>query len=78
LLWAHYRFAALPRPGRRLTTTWYIDGKKRSKTIPKSRRPLVIAFLRLPPELESFPRGTYSCVLAAGGKVVKRVTFRVA
>lgn len=78
LLWAHYRFAALPRPGRRLTTAWYIDGKQRSKTIPKSRRPLVIAYLRLPPELESFPRGTYSCVLAAGGKVVKRVTFRVA
>ena len=77
LLWAHYKFAALPRPGRRLTTAWYIDGKQRSATIPKSRRSLVIAYLRLPLGLSAFPRGTYSCVLAAGTTVVKRVTFRV-
>jgi hypothetical protein len=77
LLWAHYKFAALPRPGRRLTTAWFIDGKQRSATIPKSRRSLVIAYLRLPVALSAFPRGTYSCVLAAGTRVVKRVTFRV-
>jgi Tol biopolymer transport system component len=77
-LWAHFEFAALPRPGRPLRTTWYIDGKQRSKTIPKPRRSPVIAYLRLdPPELTSFPRGIYSCVLTAGAKVVKRVTFRV-
>ena len=76
-LWAHFEFAALPRPGRLLRTTWYIDGKQRSKTIPKPRRSPVIAFVRWPTELTSFPRGTYSCVLTAGPKVVKRVTFRV-
>ena len=27
--------------------------------------------------LSAFPRGTYSCVLTAGTRVVKRVTFRV-
>jgi len=76
-LWAHFEFAALPRPGQLLRTTWYIDGKQRSKTIPKPRRSPVIAFVRWPTELTSFPRGTYSCVLTAGAKVVKRVTFRV-
>ena len=76
-LWAHFEFAALPRPGQLLRTTWYIDGKQRSKTIPKPRRSPVIAFVRWPTELTSFPRGTYSCVLTAGPRVVKRVTFRV-
>jgi Tol biopolymer transport system component len=76
-LWAHFEFAALPRPGRHLSTTWYIDGERRSKTIPKTRRSPVIGWLRLPSELASFPRGTYSCVLRAGSTVTKRVTFRV-
>ena len=76
-LWAHFEFAALPQPGRRLSTTWYIDGRRRSETTPKNRRSPVIGWLRLPPDLASFPRGTYSCVLKAGSTVTKRVTFRV-
>lgn len=78
LVWAHFEFATLPRPDRRLATTWYVNGKRPPGVVakPKSRRSPVIAWLGPPPGA-TFPRGTYMCVLTAGTTVVKRVTFRV-
>ena len=78
LVWAHFEFATLPRPGRRLATTWYVNGTRPPGVDlkPKSRRSPVIAYLGAPRDT-AFPRGTYMCVLTAGRTVVKRVTFRV-
>ena len=75
LVWAHFEFAALPRPGRRLATTWYVNGERPTGVDPKPRRSLVVAWLNRGGA--RFPHGTYMCVLTAGRAVVKRVTFRV-
>ena len=60
LVWAHFEFAALPRPGRRLATTWYVNGTRPPGVDlkPKSRRSPVIAYLGAPRDT-AFPRGTY-------------------
>jgi Tol biopolymer transport system component len=78
IAWAHFRFAALPRPSRLLATTWYVDGSKppHVDSVPKPRRSLVVAWLR-PPDGAQLPRGIYTCVLTSGTTVVKRLTFRV-
>ena len=78
LVWAHFQLAALPRPGRLLTTNWLVNGVRPPGVVPKSkpRRSPVIAWLGPPPGA-TFPAGTYTCVLTAGKTVVKRVTFRV-
>jgi dipeptidyl aminopeptidase/acylaminoacyl peptidase len=77
LVWAHFEFAALPRLGRQLATTWYVNGKRPPRIVPdpKPRRSLVVAWLN--PGGARLPHGTYMCVLTAGRTVVKRVTFRV-
>ena len=77
IAWAHFRLSALPRPGRTLVTTWYFNGKRPPSALPrpKPRRSLVIAFIDV--SGQPLPRGIYTCVLTAGGIVVKRLTFRV-
>jgi Tol biopolymer transport system component len=78
IVWAHFRFAALPRAGRVLTTQWYVNGKP-PPSGPKVKRPrgLVVAFAVPGAEGEPLPRGRYECVLRAGRIVVKRVSVRV-
>jgi len=78
IVWAHFRFAALPRAGRVLTTQWYVNGKP-PPSRPKVKRPrgLVIAFAEPGVEGDPLPRGRYECVLRAGNVVVKRVSVRV-
>jgi hypothetical protein len=77
IAWAQFRFSALPQPSRTLVTTWYFNGQRPpgSPSRTKPRRSLVIAWIN--PPGPGLPRGTYSCVLSAGGTVVKRLTFRV-
>jgi Tol biopolymer transport system component len=77
IAYAHFRFSALPRPGRPLVTTWLLNGKRPPGALPrrKSRRALVVAFIEA--EDAPLPRGTFTCVLTAGKTVVKRLTFRV-
>lgn len=74
--WAHFRFSALPKPGRTLVTRWFVNGKSPPGAVPrtKPRRALVIAYV----ERDPLPVGTYTCVLSAGKTVVKRLIFRVA
>jgi len=78
IVWAHFRLAALPRVGKPLTTTWVINGSRPPGVVPrpKPRRSPAIAWLEHPEGAE-LPRGVYTCILAAGGTVVKRITFRV-
>jgi Tol biopolymer transport system component len=74
IAWAQFRFAALPRAGRKIVVSW--RGPARARPRQKPRASLVVAFLGRtsgPP----LPRGTWSAKLTAGGKVVKRITFRV-
>ena len=73
---AHFRFAVLPRPGRTLVTRWFWRGDLQGLPRRKQRSVLVIA--RVFVEEASLPKGRYTCVLRAGGVVVKRVTFRIA
>ena len=77
IAWAQFRLSALPRAGRTMVTTWYFGGKRPPGALPrtKPRRSPVIAFID--PPGPSLPRGTYTCVLTAGGTVVKRLTFSV-
>ena len=78
IAWAHFDFAALPRPGRLLITRWYVNGIRPQGALPrpKIRRSLVIAYIEA--EGTPLPRGMYTCVLTSGRTVVKRLTFRVA
>jgi len=73
---AHFRFLVLPRPGRTLVARWYWKGELQGDPRRKQRSVLVIA--RVYVENAFLPRGTYICVLSAGGTIVKRVTFRIA
>ena len=73
---AHFKFAVLPRPGQTLVARWYWRGELRGEPRRKQRNNLVIAGIFLEEAL--LPRGAYTCVLRAGGTVVKRVTFRIA
>jgi Tol biopolymer transport system component len=77
IAWAHFTFAALPLPGRLLTTRWYVNGRRPQGAVPrpKVRRSLVIAYIEA--EGAPLPRGVYTCVLTSGRTVVKRLTFRV-
>ena len=78
IVWAHFRFAALPRGGRVLATQWYVNGRPpRSPPKRKPPRALVIAYAEPGVEGEPLPRGRYECVLRAGRIVVKRVSVRV-
>lgn len=73
IVWAHFRFSALPRPGRVLLATWYVDGRRGGEPRVKPHRSLVIAWAQQDP----LPRGKYTCVLTAGKTVVKRLSVRV-
>jgi len=78
IAWAHFDFAALPRPGRLLVTHWMINGRRPQGAAPrpKLRRSLVIAYIEA--EAAPLPLGIYTCTLTSGRTVVKRLTFRVA
>jgi len=75
-VFAHFRFAALPRPGHPLVTTWY--GPPTAEIGPprlRPRRPLVIAFID--GQGSPVPSGEWTCVLRAGPTIVKRLSFHV-
>jgi Tol biopolymer transport system component len=73
---AHFRFAVLPRKGRTLVTRWFWRGELQG--VPRRKRRGVLVVARVFVDEGSLPRGTYTCVLRAGGTIVKQVTFRIA
>jgi len=77
VVFAHFRFAALPARSRRVTVSWYRPGGRPAgpaRGKPTSR--VVVAFVGSR-NGGPLPRGTWHAVLRAGGTVVKRITFRV-
>lgn len=64
IIFAHFRMAARPKPGKRLTVSWYAPGAKRPAAV--DRKPpsaLVIAFIKGSGPL---PRGAWRAVLRYG------------
>jgi hypothetical protein len=76
IIFAHFRFAARPKPGKRLTVAWFGPGSRRPITI--DRKPvtrLVIAFIKSSGLL---PRGSWRAELRYGGTPVATARVRVA
>jgi hypothetical protein len=75
-LWAEFEFVggAFPRPGRRLTVTWFAPGGRAIPALRKRRDEFVVTFVRSPTPLA---RGRWRCLLRAGGVPVEQLTVRV-
>jgi hypothetical protein len=72
---AHFVFAALPRPGAAVTTTWLINGKPVGRPAKKPRARVVRTLIVVPGG--RLPNGRYRCVLRAGGKIVAEANARI-
>jgi dipeptidyl aminopeptidase/acylaminoacyl peptidase len=76
IIFAHFRFAARPKPGKRLTVSWYSPGARRPVAVDrKGRTSVVIAFIKGP---RSLPTGRWRAELRYGGKLVATARVRVA
>jgi hypothetical protein len=77
VVFAHFSFAALPRPGLPLSVAWYRPGGKLAgPRRGKRASALVVAFVG-GRKGAPLPRGVWQCVIRAGPIVVKRLRFRV-
>lgn len=75
IIFAHFRFAARPKPGKRLTVSWFSPGARRPVAIDrKGRTSVVIAFIKGP---RSLPSGTWRAELRYGGTLVSTARVRV-
>jgi hypothetical protein len=72
---AHFVFAALPRRGAAVTTTWLINGKPVGRPAKKPRARVVRTLIVVPGG--RLPSGRYRCVLRAGGKIVAEASARI-
>jgi Tol biopolymer transport system component len=77
VVFAQFRFAALPRPGAVLSVSWSRPGGRLAGP-PRRKRAadLVVAFVRSRGNAP-LPRGPWKCVIRAGPTVVKRLAFRI-
>ncbi len=76
IIFAHYRFAARPKPGKRLTVSWFAPGARRPVAIDrKGRTSVVIAFIKGP---RALPTGQWRAELRYGGTLVATARVRVA
>jgi hypothetical protein len=73
-IYATFRFAALPRPSRGLTTRWTGPGGIRTPATGKPRRRVVSSFVSLRGGL---PAGTWRCEIRAGGTLVAVASVRL-
>lgn len=75
IIFAHFRFAARPKPGRRLTVSWYQPGVRRPVAVDrKAPSGLVIAFIKARGPL---PRGAWRAVLRYGRTTVATARVQV-
>ena len=74
-LFAHFRFAALPRAGLPITAAWTRGGRPAGIPVRKPRAAAVVAFVGAPGG--RLPAGAYRCTLRAGGRVVAVADVRV-
>jgi hypothetical protein len=76
IIFAHFAFAARPKPGKRLTVHWFAPGSGRAVAVDrKPIRPLVIAFIKSGGPL---PTGAWRAELRYGGTLVATATTRLA
>jgi hypothetical protein len=76
IIFAHFRFAARPTPGRRLTVSWYSPGARRPVAVDrKGRTSVVIAFIK---GTRSLPAGRWRAELRYGRTLVATARVRVA
>ncbi len=76
IMFADFRFAALPRKGRKITVTWFWSGRPGAvATIPKTRTSRVSAFLRA--RSGALQSGRYRAELRAGGTLVAVARTRI-
>ena len=73
-IFAQFRFATLPKRGRRITTTWFRPGGAAVNTDGKPRTRLVTSFVALSSGL---PPGTWRCELRVGGRLVSVAAVRL-
>jgi Tol biopolymer transport system component len=75
VVYAHFRFAVLPR-GLPLTVSWYRpDGSSAGKPLVKGTQAEVVTFLRAPSG--RLPSGRWRCVLRAGSTIVKQLVVPI-
>lgn len=76
IIFAHFRFAARSKPGKRLTVSWYSPGARRPVAVDrKGRTSVVIAFIKGP---RALPRGAWRAELRYGRTLVGIARVRVA
>jgi dipeptidyl aminopeptidase/acylaminoacyl peptidase len=76
LVASHFRFAALPRPGRAVVVAWYDPSGRLARSIRKPRAQSIAAFLATR-DRSPMPAGAWQVVLRAGPAVVARVRYRI-
>jgi Tol biopolymer transport system component len=76
LVASHFRFSALPRPGRAVVVSWYDPSGALARAIRKPRAQAIAAFLATR-DHSPMPPGSWQVVLRAGPVVVKRVRYRI-
>jgi WD40 repeat protein len=76
LVAAHFRYAALPRPGRVVTVAWYDPSGRRVRSIRKPRAASVVSALATRGGTP-MPAGDWQVRIQAGTTVVKRVRYRI-
>jgi Tol biopolymer transport system component len=77
LAFAHFRFAALPRPGPAVTVSWFRPGgRPAGPPVRKGRSALVVSFVETATGAP-LPAGQWRAELRTGKTVVKRLSFRV-
>jgi hypothetical protein len=72
-IFAHFRFAALPKPKRRITTTWIPPGHPEGTDV-RPRGRLITSFLN---KSSGLPAGTYRCELRVDGALVAVASVRL-
>jgi hypothetical protein len=76
LVAAHFRFAAVPRPGRIVTVSFYDPNGALARSIRKPRAVTVDAFLATR-DHSPMPPGAWQAVLTASGAVVTKTRYRI-
>jgi PKD repeat protein len=75
-LWAHFKFANLPKKGQRITTKWTLPNGKKLAANTRPRKSLVEAQVK-GLSGKNLPVGRWRCVLRVGGIVVGTLTVRL-
>lgn len=76
IIYATFRFAALPARGQRVTTTWVSPSGDATRPVLRNRTATIEAFVQAVPG-RSLATGRWRCVLRAGGRTVRVLSVSV-